>query len=665
MKLLEFCKHGVYMTFAISSDNLLLLLDMADTPCEKQFEESAYFPALELHTTGTTIDCHHGARHVGGDRVFYKSHSESEDSICFVLENERLSCKLVYEFKKGTSTVRSHTEVTNISDEDIGLEYVSSFCIYGFNPKKIYIPHAGWCKEFDIIEYNPPELQLGERNRSQTKRVIISNTGTWSTKEHLPMGAVTTEGGRAFLWQIEHNGSWNYEMGVIEGKKYLKLSGPSEQENKWWKKLSPNETFCSVNAALTVVSGNLSDAVAGMTKYRRHHIYRSPADEYLPVIFNDYMRCLDANPTTEKLLPVIDAAAEAGAEIFCMDAGWYADGSWWDTVGEWEVCEKRFPNGMKEIFDRIREKGMVSGIWLEPESIGVKCPILDRFDDSCFFMRHGKRVIDNGRYQFDFRNPKVREFLDGVVDRLIREYGVGYFKLDYNIEGGAGTEVDADSFGDGLMMHNQAYLDWIDGIYKRYPNLILEACSSGGMRMDHKTLEHSSLCSLTDAGAYEPLTPIAQSSQFAVVPEQAAVWCVPRLEDSADEVAMNMVNAMFKRIHLSGKTPWIKDERFDIIKEGVEFYKSTRHLIPTMLPFYPCGFADFYATAAVVGYKNDERTYISVVNLGDADEIVIPYDNCNAASAVYPQSSKASILVEKDCLKVKLPAKSAVVISVD
>lgn len=119
-------------------------------------------------------------------------------------------------------------------------------------------------------------------------------------------------------------------------------------------------------------------------------------------------------------------------------AGWYADGTWWETVGEWKVCENRFKNGMGKVFDYIRQKGMRPGIWLEPEVMGINCPILDKFTDDCFFMRHGKKVIDHGRYHFDFRNKKVTYFLNGVVDGLIPDYswlwidGFGNERTDIN-----------------------------------------------------------------------------------------------------------------------------------------------------------------------------------------------------------------------------------------
>lgn len=92
---------------------------------------------------------------------------------------------------------------------------------------------------------------------------------------------------------------------------------------------------------------------------------------------------------------------------------------------------------------------MIPGLWLEIEVMGIKCPLVDSVcDDSWFFTRHGKRVYDRSRYQLDFRNPKVRSHADEVIDRLVSEYGIGYIKMDYNIEPGIGTEQNCDSVGE-------------------------------------------------------------------------------------------------------------------------------------------------------------------------------------------------------------------------
>lgn len=42
-----------------------------------------------------------------------------------------------------------------------------------------------------------------------------------------------------------------------------------------------------------------------------------------------------------------------------------------------------------------------------------------------------------------------------------------------------------------------------------HPNLIIENCASGGMRMDYKTLSHFSVQSTSDATDYKPTAAIA------------------------------------------------------------------------------------------------------------------------------------------------------------
>ena len=53
-----------------------------------------------------------------------------------------------------------------------------------------------------------------------------------------------------------------------------------------------------------------------------------------PIVFNDYMNTLMADPTAERLSTLIPAAARTGAEVYCIDAGWHSDDTdWWDDVG--------------------------------------------------------------------------------------------------------------------------------------------------------------------------------------------------------------------------------------------------------------------------------------------------------------------------------------------
>jgi hypothetical protein len=184
------------------------------------------------------------------------------------------------------------------------------------------------------------------------------------------------------------------------------------------------------------------------------------------------------DPSADVLHPLIDAAAEAGAECFVIDAGWYANGGdWWVGVGEWQPSNGRFPNGINEVLDHIRRRGMVPGLWLEPEVVGINSPVALKLPDSAFLQRDGVRVSDHGRYHLDFTADATVAFLDEVLDHLVNDHGVGYFKFDYNIRADVGSDANTAntaSTGHGLLLHNRAYLAWVDALRQRHPRLVLE-----------------------------------------------------------------------------------------------------------------------------------------------------------------------------------------------
>ena len=669
------------MIFDYSQNNINIIFELDETQrvLLKEFSVSGHSclpkenlkwsSIIELHITGENPNDHHGGKHTGTSEsvcLKYVSHNYYQNQLGnkleFVLENKKVRAVVHYQFFENTSVVRVWNQITNISNENIGLEYVSSFTYTGLDDSPfVYIPHNSWCCELGWKKYTLNELGFDRVNKFTLKKVGAYNTGSWSTKEFLPMGAVS-QNDNTILWQIENNGSWCWEISDIADMLYLKLSGPCEQENAWYKELKPNQSFESVKCCIAVAD-NFDNALAQMTKYRRIIFKNNVPNSKLPVIFNDYMNCLKGDPTTEKLLPIIDKAAQAGAEYFCIDCGWYANGSWWDTVGEWQPCEWRFPNGIKEVFDYIKSKNMVPGIWLEIEVMGICCPLLDDFEDECFFMRHGKKIIDHSRYQLDFRNEKVRRFAHSVIDRVVAEYGVGYIKFDYNIEPGIGTEVNSDSFGDGLLQHNRAYVSWIKEIKEKYPDLIIENCASGGMRMDYAMLEETHLQSVSDQTNYRHTAVISANCATAVLPEQAAIWSYPLANGNPDEAEFNMVNSMLSRIHLSGDIANLSDIEFANVKKGIACYKNLREHIPQSLPFYPLGLNGYEKGWACVGYQTDSKKYIAVWRLNaNESSIFIPLNDVTAANIVYPANQNTSISMDNNGVNVNLKNNYSAVI---
>jgi alpha-galactosidase len=649
-QLIEVHENGIHIAIRVTEEGDIRLLHFSALPFQEELIESPelerYFRLVEVHVSGENPHTHHGSKHratMPGNRLKYVEHRDIRNDCGRKLEirseDAKTGLEVIshYQFYDSIKVVRSWTELYNGGSEQIGLEYVSSFALTGVAKEgelpwdekmKLHVPHNSWYGEGQWREYPLSELGLSAVNSFSVKRVSYSSNGTWSSHEFLPMGYLhNDETGSGLIWQIEHNGAWQWEISDVHntivnrpGQLYLQLSGPTENESHWWKLLDPGETFRSVNVAVGVTNGGFEQAIGELTQYRR--MIRRPNEDNrkLPIIFNDYMNCLFGDPTTEKLLPIIDAAAIAGCEYFCIDCGWYSDGIWWDGVGEWKPSKARFPNGIEEVIRYIRAKGMIPGLWLEIEVMGIQCEKAHNVPDDWFFIRHGKRVIDHGRYQLDFRNPAVIEHANEVIDRLVTEYGVGYIKMDYNINGGIGTEREADSFGDGLLKHNRAYLAWVDSVFARYPELVIENCASGGMRMDYAMLSRYSIQSTSDQVDYRKYAVIAASAPTFLTPEQSAVWSYPLMNGDREQAAYNMVNSLLMRVHQSGHLAQISGQEYELVKEGLDFYKSIRRDIPSSLPFWPIGLPKFKDGWVSLGLKTKSRSYVAVWRLNSNDE---------------------------------------------
>ncbi len=82
-------------------------------------------------------------------------------------------------------------------------------------------------------------------------------------------------------------------------------------------------------------------------------------------------------------------------DYFVIDAGLYADDNgWWDDVGASHPSTTRSPSGFDELIKTIREAGLMPGLWLDPEVVGVRSAVAATLPAESFFQRDGERVIE-------------------------------------------------------------------------------------------------------------------------------------------------------------------------------------------------------------------------------------------------------------------------------
>lgn len=538
-----------------------------------------------------------------------------------------LTAQTTFRSVEGVSACQVRTRVSNHGDAPVLLLGVTSFAAgFGGHPvddidllraDSAWLGESRWSRH-RLRDGAAPDLNLAAHGQHGRGRFAAVSTGAWSTGAHLPTGGlIDRAGGQAWLWQVEHNGAWRWEVGERLDGAYLALLGPTDIDHQWQRRLAPGEAFTTVPVSVAVSAASLDGAVAALTGHRRALVRPHRDRSVLPVVFNDYMNTLMGDPTTAKLLPLVDAAAAAGAEVFCIDAGWYDNGTaWWDSVGEWQPSQTRFPRGIEEVLARIRDHGMVPGLWLEPEVIGVRSPMADKMPNEAFLQRGGVRVVEHHRYHLDLRHPRAVAHLDEVVDRLVEQLGVGYLKLDYNIDPGAGTDLDADSVGDGLLAHNRAHLAWLDRILDRHPDLILENCASGAMRMDYALLARVQLQSTSDQQDYLRYPPIAVAAPMSVLPEQSASWAYPQPDMSGEQLAYTMCTGMLGRLYLSGRLDLLDAGQRESVRAAVRVHRAIRHDLAAAVPSWPLGLPGWDDPWLSLALRSHDVTYLAVWRRG-------------------------------------------------
>ncbi|WP_425473573.1 alpha-galactosidase [Streptomyces tailanensis] len=631
--------------FVAASDGTLRLARLG-RPSDPGSDPDVALPLVELTAVGHGSGWS-GPRFTGtafGGRLAYRGYRSSRgedgwESLTVELHDPATGLTAFVELTSptGVPVLRSRVRLRNDGTEPLVVQSVSSLLLGGLPAPEALDVHRArndWLAECrwyaEPLRDTVADISVDVHQHDSRAALTLAGRGSWPSDGHLPMGALTERGGdRAWLWQIESPAGWRWDLGERAHGTYLALNGPTDAEHQWRVRLAPGEEFTTVPAALALGSG-LDDAMGALTAYRRAVRRPHPDHETLPVVFNDYMNTLMGDPTTGKLLPLIDAAASAGAEYFCIDSGWYDDsenGGWWDSVGEWLPSPRRFPDGgITAVLDRIRERGMVPGLWLEPEVVGVRSPIAAELPPEAFFQRDGVRLTEQGRHHLDLRHPAARAHLDKTVDRIVGDWGVGYLKLDYNIVVDPGTCAPGDRApGAGLLGHAHAYLGWLSDVLDRYPHLVIENCASGGMRMDGATLAVAQLQSTSDQQDPLRYPPIAAAAPTAAPPEQGAVWAYPQPDHDDDLITFTLGGALLGRIHLSGHLNRMSEHQLRLVRAAVDTYKSIREDLARALPFWPLGLPGWTEEWPVLGLRvPDGPSYLSVWRRDGCDELRLP-----------------------------------------
>jgi alpha-galactosidase len=292
---------------------------------------------------------------------------------------------------------------------------------------------------------------------------------------------------RGIILALGWPGQWNLDIARERPQSVHVAGGQSLTHFR----LNPGE---EVRTPLAVVQFWAGDWVDGQNVWRqwmiRHNVPRPggklPPPQVAAGSNHFTVEMQEANEENQK--EFLSRMLQQGLPIdhWWMDAGWYRYQSNWSKVGTWEIDSNRFPHGFKPITDLGHDHGVKSIVWFEPERVTA---------GTWLAVHHPEWLIGPpGKDKLLFLgNKDAWHWLVDHVSSLLSEQGIDVYRQDFNFEPLSRWQANdaPDRQGISEIEHVEGYLAYFDELRKRFPNLLIDTCASGGRRLDLETLRRA------------------------------------------------------------------------------------------------------------------------------------------------------------------------------
>ncbi len=329
-------------------------------------------------------------------------------------------------------------------------------------------------------DYQPLEATLGA---GQSKR--ITTQGGRPTNSDLPYFNLETGVG-GVIAVVSWAGQWAADF-VRDQADGLRVCGGQELTRF---RLHPGE---EVRSPMVVLQFYQGDWIAAQNIWRRwmiaHNLPRPGGKPLAPMISacngNHYPGII-TNAAEELHFLRRYLEEKIQPDYWWQDAGWYpCDPVGWPKTGTWEVEPKRWPNGIREVSDWCRERGIKTIVWFEPERVHAGTYLAEKHPEWIYGGAAGGLL--------KLGDPACRAWLAERIDRLMTEQGIDLYRQDFNIDPlpyWRAAEGE-DRQGIAEIRHVEGYLAYWDELLRRRPGLLIDSCASGGRRNDLETLRRA------------------------------------------------------------------------------------------------------------------------------------------------------------------------------
>ena len=427
--------------------------------------------------------------------LYYQSHEQRDveggkETIIRLADNKYpINVTLHYVAYTKQSVIKAWTEISHAEKQPICLWRYASAMLY-MKPNTFYLTsyHSDWAREGQPAEemLQPGkrviDTKLGSRAAEMTApyfQISIGNKAT-ETDGEVMLGTIGWTGNFSFTFEIDNVGALRIIPAIN--------SYASEYS------LKAGEVFTTPEFIFTMSDKGIGNASRNMHDWARLYQVNMGTGDRLTLLNNWENTAFDFDQ--KSLAELMKDAKDLGVDMFLLDDGWFANKyprkDDHAGLGDWEATRSKLPEGVPGLVRDAKKAGVKFGIWVEPEMVNPQSELFEKHPDWVIMQPNRDTYYYRNQLVLDLSNPKVQDFVFGVIDRIMTENpDIAYFKWDCN---SPITNIYSPYLGKN---QNHLYIEHVRGVYNvfsrvkaKYPNLPMMLCSGGGARMDYEALKY-------------------------------------------------------------------------------------------------------------------------------------------------------------------------------
>jgi alpha-galactosidase len=492
--------------------------------------------------------------------------------------------RLVYEAYEKENVIVTHAEIQNGGKKPLTmLDYASG--AISLRAGKHLLSHVSgtWAQEWQLES----EI-LGHGVKTLESRAGVQTTQTANPFFVLSLDSpvMSEDSGETVAGALAWSGNWRINFETDPEDRLTVTGGINPYASEY--PLAAGATFRTPDMIWTRSDEGAGGVSRNMHRWaRKYGVYGGGS--LCPILLNSWEGAYFTF-NTQTILRMIDDAASMGLEMFVLDDGWfgrkYPRNSDNAGLGDWQVNTDKLPEGIGHLASYAHSKGLKFGIWIEPEMVNPASELAEKHPD-WVVQSPGRRIYETrNQWNLDLSNPAVQDFVFGVFDDICRTpEGIDYIKWDLNrMVASFGSPYLGEESDRFFIEYTQGFYSVMRRIREKYPDIMVQCCSSGAGRVDYGALGFfNEVWTSDDTDALERVG--MQHAMSLVYPScimASHVSTVPNHQSrNVTPLKFRFDVACQGRLGLELQPRYLSDHEMALVHRCVESYKGFRDIVET------------------------------------------------------------------------------------